>query len=414
MRIAIIGTGIAGLTVAHHLYPRHQLSLFERRSRIGGHVHTVAAQMPDRTYHVDTGFIVFSPVTFPNFSRLLNRLGVSTRETEMSFGVRHDPGGIEYGGASPLALFGQHRNLLRPAFLRMLYDINRFNREFNPPSRRREIDDGPVADYLARRGYRSEFLDYYLVPLGSALWSAPPAAFRQFPAPFVIRFLRNHRLLQIGRRPRYRFVEGGSVNYVNALVAPFSERIRANCRVRRIRREPDFVEIESENGGRERFDQVVIATHADEALGLLDDPCPLEREILGNFPYQPNSAVLHTEPSVLPRRRRAWSGWNLHVPVDGADRVRITYNMNILQKIPGPHVFNVTLNDPGTIPAEKTLGRFTYRHPQYGPGAEAAQRRHHELIGLRRTSYCGAYWGFGFHEDAVNSALAVVQALSRR
>lgn len=414
MRIAIIGTGIAGLTVAHHLYPRYQVSLFERRSRIGGHVHTVAAQMQDRTYHIDTGFIVFSPVTFPNFSHLLKRLGVPTRATEMSFGVRHDPSGIEYSGASLPALFGQRRNLLRPAFLRMLYDIHRFNREFKPPSRTVEIGDGPVAECLARRGYRTEFLEHYLVPLGSALWSAPPAAFRQFPADFVIRFLRNHRLLQTGRRPRYRFVEGGSVNYLNALAAPFSERIRANCRVRRVHRKLDFVEIEAVDGRREQFDQVVIATHADEALRLLEDPCPLEREILGNFPYQPNSVVLHTETSVLPRRRRAWAGWNLHVPVDDADRVRITYNMNILQKVPGPHVFNVTLNDPGNIPAAKTLGRYTYRHPQFGPGAEAAQRRHPELIGQRRTSYCGAYWGFGFHEDAVNSALAVVKALSRR
>lgn len=413
MRIAIIGTGIAGLTVAHHLYPRYQVSLFERRSRIGGHVHTVAAQMPDRTYHIDTGFIVFSPATFPNFTRLIEQLGVATRATEMSFGVRHDPSGIEYSGASPLALFGQRRNLMRPTFLRMLYDINRFNREFNSPGSDIAVGEGPIAAFLAERGYRAEFLEQYLVPLGSALWSAPPNTFRQFPADFVIRFLRNHRLLQSSRRPRYRFVEGGAHNYVNALIAPFREHIRTNCRVRRVRRGSEYAEVETETGGRERFDQVVIATHADTALELLQDPCPLEREILGQFPYQSNSAVLHTDTSVLPRRR-TWAGWNLHVPNDGAARVRITYNMNILQKIPGPHAFNVTLNDPGAIPAEKILGRFTYRHPQFGPGAEAAQSRHPELIGLRRTSYCGAYWGFGFHEDAMRSALAVAEALARR
>ncbi len=268
-----------------------------------------------------------------------------------------------------------------------------------------------MADFLLGRGYRPEFLELYLVPLGSALWSAAPVDFRRFPASFVIGFLRRNRLLQTGRRPRYRFIEGGSARYLNALTAPFGDRIRTGCGACRIHRRGDHVELELEGGGRERFDQAVIACHADQALELLADPDALERDLLGSFTYQPNSVVLHTETSVLPRRRRTWAAWNIHAPVDDAEALRITYNMNILQKIPGPHVFNVTLNDPGGIPPEKILGRFTYRHPQYGPGSERAQSRHHELIRHRRISYCGSYWGFGFHEDAVNSALAVIEGL---
>ena len=411
LRIAIIGSGIAGLTVAHQLHSEHQITVFERCSRIGGHVNTVAARLQGRTYNIDTGFIVFSEETFPNFSRLLRNLGVPTRETEMSFSVRHDRSGVEYNGASLNGLFSQRRNLLRPAFLRMLYDINRFNREFNSPGGGFDIGERPVFEFLAECGYRTEFLEQYLVPLGSALWSAPPRAFRRYPAGFVIRFLRNNRLLQTGRRPRYRFIEGGSAKYLRKLTAPFRDRIRKDCGARRIRRHDRHVEVEFAGGGRDRFDHVVIACHADQALKLLEDPEGPERELLGRFAYQTNSVLLHTEASVLPRQRRSWASWNVHAPLNDPDCVRITYNMNILQKIPGPHVFNVTLNDEGRVPDEKVLGRFTYRHPQYGPESERAQSRHRELIGRRRTSFCGAYWGFGFHEDAVNSALAVVKAL---
>ena len=413
MRIAIIGSGIAGLTVAHHLHARHQITVFEKRPRVGGHVNTVVVRKGGRTFHVDTGFIVFSEATFPNFSRLLQDLGVPTRETQMSFSVRHDRSGVEYSGASLNSLFSQRRNLLRPAFWRMLYDINRFNREFDSPQSWLNLGDRPVANFLAELGYRSEFLEQYLVPLGSALWSAPPSAFRSYPASFVISFLRNNRLLRTGGRPRYRFVEGGSTRYVNRLTAPFSDRIRIGCGARRVRRRQKYVDIDVAGGDRERFDQVVFACHADEALGLLEDPDRTEKDLLGKFPYQANSVLLHTEPAVLPRNRRSWASWNIRAPHNESDRVRITYNMNILQKIPGPHVFNVTLNECESIPAEKILGRFEYRHPQFGPGTERAQSRHHELIRRNRTSYCGAYWGFGFHEDAVCSALAVVNALDR-
>ena len=295
----------------------------------------------------------------------------------------------------------------------MLLDINRFNREYGGSAESRDLEDQTVAELLTRRQYGSEFAEHYLVPLGSALWSASPKAFRNFPSRFVVDFLRNHRLLQFGGRPRYRFIEGGSNNYLNALVASFRDRICLGRAARRVVRGDGFVEVEDGNGTRERFDQVVVSCHADEALALLADPHPVEREILGAFDYATNEVVLHTDTSVLPRNRRAWAAWNFHMPMDEPDLVRITYNMNILQQVPGPRVFNVTLNDQGLIAPDEIITRFRYSHPLYGSRSAQAQSRHGELIGWRNTSYCGSYWGYGFHEDAVRSGLAVVEHLTK-
>ena len=413
MRVGIIGSGIAGLIVANHLHPRHQITVFERRRRIGGHVNTVLVELEDGVIPIDTGFIVYNEPNFPKFSKLLQSLKVATRSTQMSFSVRHDPSGIEYGGTSFSSVFAQRRNLLRTSFLRMLLDINRFNREYGGSAESRDLEDQTVAELLTRRQYGSEFAEHYLVPLGSALWSASPKAFRNFPSRFVIDFLRNHRLLQIGGRPRYRFIEGGSATYLNALIAGFRDRICVGRAARRVSRGDGFVEIEDNRGTRERFDHVVIACHADDALALLADPHPVERELLGAFEYAVNDVVLHTDTSVLPRNRRAWAAWNLHMPIEEPDSVRITYNMNILQQVPGPRVFNVTLNDPGLIAPDEVIARFRYSHPLYCSESASVQRRHGELIGRRNTSYCGAYWGYGFHEDAVRSGLAVSEHLSR-
>ena len=413
LRIGIIGSGIAGLTVANCLHRRHKITVFERLSRIGGHINTVLVESGGCLQPIDTGFIVYNEPNFPKFSELLRTLDVVTRPTQMSFSVRHDPSGIEYGGTSFSSLFAQRRNLLRPSFLRMLLDINRFNRRFRDRTESSELDGQTVAELLARHQYGPGFVEHYLVPLGSALWSASPAAFRDFPSRFVVDFLHNHRLLQLAGRPRYRFIEGGSVKYLNALVASFRDRICLGRAARRVVRGDGFVEVEDQQGTRERFDQVVIACHADEALVLLADPHPVERELLGAFDYAINDVVLHTDSSVLPRNRRAWAAWNFHMPVDEPDSVRITYNMNILQQVPGPRVFNVTLNDQGLIAPDEIIARFRYSHPLYCARSASAQRRHGELIGLRNTSYCGAYWGYGFHEDAVRSGLAVAEHLSR-
>ena len=413
MRVGIIGSGIAGLIVAHHLHGRHQITIYERRQRIGGHVNTIPVEQEGGVIPIDTGFIVFNEPNFPSFSKLLQSLNVATRSTQMSFSVRHDPSGIEYGGTSVRSVFAQRRNLFCPSFLRMLLDINRFNRKFRDRPDLSDLEGRTVAELLAQHRYGPEFAEHYLVPLGSALWSASPEAFRDFPSRFFIEFLRNHRLLQVGGRPRYRFIEGGSVRYLNALIAQFRDRICVGRAARRVTRGDGFVEVEDKQGTKERFDHVVIACHADEALALLADPHPVERNLLGAFDYAINDVVLHTDTSVLPRNRRAWAAWNFHMPVDEPGSVRITYNMNILQQVPGPRVFNVTLNDQGLIAPDEIIARFRYSHPLYSGRSASAQSRHGELIGLRNTSYCGAYWGYGFHEDAVRSGLAVVEHLTR-
>jgi predicted NAD/FAD-binding protein len=409
VRIAIIGSGIAGLTAAFHLQSRHQITHFEDDARPGGHTHTVEVTLDGERHAIDTGFIVFNDRFYPRFTRLLDTLGVPSRPTSMSFSVRSDRTGLEYASASVGALFAQRRNLARPGFYRMLADIARFNRE---ASRGALPDDGmTVGEYVERGGYGPGFLHEYLVPLGASLWSSPPRRFGGFSVRFVVEFLRNHAMLQLGGQPVWQVVEGGSRRYVDALLARFHGEVLLNRPVRAIERRPDRVRLIDGSGAEATFDHVVVACHADQALRLLADPTAPERELLGAFPYQRNDVVLHTDEGVLPRNRRAWASWNYHVPREDRDAVSVTYCMNRLQGLSSRHVFNVTLNDPGRVRPERVLRRFVYEHPVFLPGRDAAQRRHHELAGANRTSFCGAYWGFGFHEDGVASGLAVTEAL---
>jgi len=412
MRLAVIGSGIAGLTAAHYLQDRHDVTIFESGSYAGGHTHTVAVQIGSRSYDIDTGFIVFNHRYYPRFTRLLAELDVPTHPTSMDFSVRSERTGIEYGSRSLNAVFAQRRNLVRPDFARMLWDVVRFNRDAGSAPL---PDDGvTVEDYVSRRGYSAAFVDDYLLALGASLWSSPPSRFRTFSMRFVLEFLRNHALLQLTGQPVWRVVTGGSRRYVEAILGRFSGEIRLNHPVRRVRRSADRVTVTDHTGADASFDHVVLACHADQALGLLTDPSPVEREVLGAFPYQRNDVVLHTDVAVLPRSRRAWASWNYTVPAADRDRVSVTYNMNRLQGLRAPYVFNVTLNDAGLIQPGRVLARFVYEHPIFIPGRDAAQLRHRELIDVNRTSFCGAYWGFGFHEDGVRSGLAVTDALARR
>ena len=413
MQIAIVGSGISGLTAAYYLHPRHAVTVLESATRTGGHTRTVRVVMDGRVYHVDTGFVVFNETHYPRFARLLADLGVPSRPTTMSFSVRHDPSGLEYASASLGAFFAQRRNVLRPRFHRMWMDILRFHREA-PALDGVRGDETTVADYVRGRGFGREFLDHYLAPLGAALWSCPPGTFRSFPIRFVVDFLGNHHMLQVRGQPVWRVVEGGSRRYVEAMTAGFRGRIRTGRGVVRIRRFADRVDVWDAAGRRERFDHVVLACHADQALGLLADPHPSEAEVLSAFPYQPNDAVLHTDTRVLPRRRRAWASWNCHVPAFDPAAVRVSYNMSRLQGLDGPRVFIVTLNDADGVSSEKVIARFRFTHPVFTPGRSAAQARHAELVDARRTSFCGAYWGYGFHEDGVRSGMAVAEALGRR
>lgn len=411
MKIAIVGTGISGLVCGWLLHRNHDVTLFEANDYIGGHTHTVPVELSGRRYDVDTGFIVYNERTYPAFTEILRRLGVSTRATEMSFSVRSDADDLEYKGSSLNSLFVQRRNLIRPSFLRMVRDILRFGREALPAVRDGRVDR-TIGEFVADRQYGRAFVDHYLEPMGAAIWSCPRGTFRQFPLRFVVEFMHNHGLLSVSGRPQWRVVSGGSARYVDALTAGFRDRIRLRTPVRAIQRFASAVEVATDSGPA-AFEHVIVACHSDEALGLLADASPVERELLSAFPYQGNDAVLHSDPSVLPRRRGAWASWNYRLHAGEDDRSTVTYNMNILQGLDAPQPICVTLNDTARIDPARILGRYQYAHPVFTTRRAEAQRRHVEVVNVNRTSFCGAYWRYGFHEDGVQSALAVCGALGR-
>lgn len=408
MKLAVVGTGIAGLTAAYRLEPEHELTVFEARPRLGGHTHTMTLPGGDREWEVDTGFIVYNERTYPRFCALLDELGVATRESTMSFSVRDERSGLEYNGHDANALFAQRRNLLRPSFWRMLREILRFNREC------RELLEQPddtltLGQYLERGSWSRAFREHYLLPMGGAVWSTGLDGMLEFPALSFVRFFHNHGFLDLADRPVWRTIQGGSRRYVERLTASFAERIRLSCPVERVERRADHVLVTPRDGVPERFDGVVLACHSDQALRMLADPSAAEREILGALPYQRNDVVVHTDTSLMPRTRRAWAAWNAHVDPGARRRVSVTYDMNILQGLDAPVEFLVTLNHHADIDPSKVLHELSYSHPLFSTGGVAAQRRHAEISGPRRTFYCGAYWSNGFHEDGVRSGERVVE-----
>jgi len=409
MRIAIVGTGIAGLTCAHLLGATNEITVFERDRRPGGHANTVRVDLAGESHDVDTGFIVYNERNYPGLVRLLARLGVATKASDMSFSVSDEQSGIEWRGTSLSTVFARRSNALRPRFQRMLADVVRFNRAaqqlLEVP-----VDPSFSLGTLLEGGRWSEgFIAWYLIPLASAIWSASPHQILEFPAATLARFFDNHGLLRLGDQPRWRTVEGGSTRYVRTILDPIADRLRLGTPVEKITRSEGKVEIVTARHGVEHFDHVVVATHSDEALALLSDPTPTEHEVLGSIAYQDNLAVLHTDARLLPRNRRAWASWNYHGGLSG-DRATLTYHLNRLQSISAARELCVTLNrleavDPATI-----LATFDYAHPVFNARAVAAQERHHEVSGRDRTWYCGAYWGYGFHEDGLQSALRVCRA----
>lgn len=407
MHIAIIGSGIAGLTCAHLLSRRHTVTLFEAADRVGGHTHTVDMHWRGQHYAVDTGFIVFNNWTYPHFIRLLEHLGVASRITEMSFSV-HDPRtGFEYNGHNLRSLFAQRRNLLSPGFWRMLGDVLRFNRQAPADLDQQRIDGATtLGNYLRDNRYGQRFIDHYIVPMGSAIWSMSRADMLQFPLQFFVRFCRNHGLLSVNQRPQWRVIEGGSRSYLAPLCRPFAERIRLSCPVQQVSRDDEGVNV-TWAGGSERFDKVVFACHSDQALALLDAPSEHEQAILGAIRYANNDVVLHTDTRLLPQRRRAWASWNYRLGGSEQAPAAVTYDMNILQGIEAPVTFCVSLNQTALVDPTQILARFEYAHPQYSLAAVAAQARQAELQGPLHSYYCGAYWANGFHEDGVLSALSV-------
>ena len=418
MKIAVIGTGIAGNVAAWRLAREHDITVFEADSRIGGHTNTVDVEHEGRRYAVDTGFIVFNDRTYPNFIALLEELGVGWQDSDMSFSVKDDRTGLEYNGTTLNALFAQRSNLLRPRFYRMIKDILRFNRE---APRLLDADAGDITlqDYLSTHGYSDGFINQYIMPMGAAIWSAKPEVMGSMPARFFVRFFENHGLLTVNDRPVWRVVRGGSRSYLDALIAGHRDRIRTSSPVETVQRFPDHVRVKVRGQEAERFDHVFIAAHSDQALAMLADPSPLEREVLGAIEYQKNEAVLHTDSSLMPKRRLAWAAWNYHILRRAQDRVAVTYHMNTLQGIQSPVDFCVTLNNTSAIDPGRIIQTIEYDHPIFDPAAVEAQQRHAEVNGAPvngpgRTWYCGAYWRNGFHEDGVVSALSALDHFEQK
>jgi predicted NAD/FAD-binding protein len=424
MRIAIVGAGVSGLVAAHLLAREHEVVIYEAGSYAGGHTNTIRVDTAHETHHIDTGFIVMNDRNYPNFTRLLHQLGVATQDTNMSFSVKGEDEDFEYAG-TPRGIFCQPSNLLSPRFQRMIADLLRFNRELRRLLGRQETGVGvqgraphggsardisphgeSLQDFLVRRRFSEVFIRRLIVPQVSAVWSADPRQISSFPVRFLAEFFSNHGMLGFRDRPRWSTIAGGSARYVEALTRPLHERIRLDSPVHSITRTEDHVEIVAAGQQAERYDQVVIAAHSDQALAMLHDASEREHEVLGAIPYQRNEAVLHTDSTLLPRRRFARAAWNFHLLGEPKPLSTVTYYMNHLQRLRADRDFCVTLNRSEAIDPAKIIRTIDYSHPVFTPAGIAAQSQHGALGGFAtRTHFCGAYWGWGFHEDGVLSAL---------
>jgi predicted NAD/FAD-binding protein len=409
MKIAVVGSGIAGLGAAWRLSKQHEVVLFESEDRLGGHTHTHAVHQAGRDYAVDSGFIVFNRDNYPLLSRLFDELGVASQPTTMSFSVQDARSGLEYNATDLDGLFCQRRNLVSPRFWGMVRDIFRFYRE--APALLAETGDGPsLGDYLREHRYSPLFVEDHLIPMASALWSSPAEGILGFPAKYLVRFMDNHHMLQVQGRPPWRVVTGGSSSYIAALQRDWAVQVRLSSPVRRVRRDSDGAWLTTA-AGEERFDQIVLACHSDQALALLADPSEAEREVLGAIAYQENDTVLHTDARLLPTRRKAWAAWSAYVPAEPGAPCTVSYCMNLLQSLESPEPFVVTLNRSQDIDPAKIIARMRYHHPVYTHASVAAQARRGEISGVNRTWYAGAYWGFGFHEDGLRSGIEVARGL---
>lgn len=412
--IAVIGSGVSGLTAAYMLSRRHGVTLFEAGEQIGGHTATKSVRLGQTEYQVDTGFIVFNDRTYPNFIKLLSHLGVSSQATEMGFSVTCPETGFEYSGSGIKGLFAQRRNLLRPRFLKMLTEVVRFNRACTQAYNENSIEnDLTLGEYLQREGYSEFFQRYYILPMVSAIWSSGLAGAASMPLLFFVRFFHNHGLLTITNQPQWYTVKGGSKAYLAPITRQFRDMVRTGCPVVSVRRmDEGGVQVITEKFGEEHFDEVVIACHSDQALKLLVDPSEEEYEILSAIPYQSNSVVLHTDTSVLPRAKGAWASWNYRMGGAAVEnRAVLTYNMNMLQSLDAPETLCVSVNASAEIDPNKILGRYSYSHPVFNRASITAQQGWAKISGKRNTHFCGAYWRNGFHEDGVVSGLRVAAAL---
>ena len=411
MKVAVVGTGISGLAAAHGLCKDHEVTVFEAAEWVGGHTNTVDVDGPDGELAIDTGFIVFNLKTYPRFCRLMRELGVAWKSSDMSFSVRCDESGLEYNGTSLDGLLAQRRNALRPSFWRMVRDIFRFYREA-PAALEGGEDDTTLGEFLERGGYSRVFVEKHLIPMGAAVWSSRPETMRSFPLRFLVQFFHNHGFLQVDDRPEWLVIRGGSRSYVEPLTRSFRDRIRTRTPVELVERIPGGVRLRTGDGEQAVFDRVVLATHADTSLRMLADASELQRSVLGAFSYQRNEAVLHTDPSMMPRRRRAWASWNYHVSNPPSELPTVTYWMNNLQRLRATDPYMVTLNRTAEIDPASVIRAFVYHHPIYSAAAVRAQGRYAEVDGEGGVHFAGAYWGYGFHEDGVRSGQHAAERLA--
>jgi predicted NAD/FAD-binding protein len=410
-RIAVIGAGVSGLTSAWMLAEHHDVQLFEAGDYAGGHTNTEMVPAGGKDWPVNTGFIVFNDWTYPNFMKLMDRLGVASEVSNMSFSVDCHSSGLQYNGTNLNTLFAQRSNLLNLPFLRMIREILRFNKESREDLASGAInDDETLGQYLNRNRYSRYFRNYYIVPMGAAIWSAPEIVLEQFPIRFFLQFFNNHGMLSVDHRPTWRVISGGSATYVTAMMERLGDSTHLNSPISSVTRDSDGVTVEV-GGEQQRFDQVVFACHSDQALAMIKDPTKAETDVLGAIPFQNNDVVLHTDSSVLPSNKRAWAAWNYFIPSHSTEPVSVTYNMNILQNFhSAPETFCVTLNRAQDIDPNRIIKRFEYAHPVFSLEGVAAQKRYDEIGGHNRSHFCGAYWFNGFHEDGVCSALRVAEA----
>ncbi|CAI2449460.1 Protoporphyrinogen oxidase [Serratia fonticola] len=414
MNIAIIGSGIAGLTCAWRLAGHHQVTLFEAEPAVGGHTATVDVSTPQGKYAIDTGFIVYNDRTYPRFMGLLSELGISGQKTQMSFSVHNPQSGLEYNGHTLTSLFAQRRNLVNPAFWGLLRDIMRFNRLAKEALAGDVNENATLETFLEQHGFSAFFARHYILPMGAAIWSSSLQEMRRFPLPLFLRFFEHHGLLDVTQRPQWYVVPGGSREYVRAILTQLGDRLtlHLNAPVQQVTRHNGGVEIQLTQSSH-TFDQVIFACHSSQALAMLADPTPAESEVLGDIGWQHNEVVLHSDPRWLPVRERAWASWNYRLSERDQASACVTYNMNILQGLPeGSPLFCVTLNPETPVDERYVWKRFVYEHPMFNPKSWRAQSRRGEINGHQRSWFCGAYWYNGFHEDGVRSALDVVKGIA--
>ncbi len=409
-KIAIVGSGISGLTAAYLLSKKHHVTVFEKNPTVGGHTATVDVSLENNNYAIDTGFIVFNNKTYPNFLALLSEIGIDKKETEMSFSVHNAATGLEYNGHNLDSLFAQRRNIFRPKFWLLIKEILRFNKlcktVYEQDSYQAELTLG---DFLTTHHFSPFFAEHYILPMGAAIWSSSLAQMEAFEFQFFVKFFYNHGLLNITDRPQWYVIPNGSRSYLTPLCKPFAKNIHVNSDIKSIERTDDGVTIHFQNTPAQYFDEVVIACHSDQALALLADANDNEKNILSAMPYKANSVVLHTDTAMLPKRRKAWASWNYQLSENKEADASVTYNMNILQGIEAEHTFCVTLNQKQAIKPTKILREFTYHHPVFSLQSCQAQQQRHIICGQKNTHFAGAYWHNGFHEDGVKSAIEVAK-----